>query len=75
VLLYVYKMLRRIFGPQTDGVTGGWKKSHNMQFHNLYSSPKSTSQGQDEMGEARSSHVGDMGSVCEILFGKSEGKI
>jgi hypothetical protein len=33
------RMLRRIFGPKRDEVTGGWRKFHNEEFHNLYSSP------------------------------------
>jgi hypothetical protein len=33
------KVLRRIFGPKRDGVTGGWRKLHNEELHNLYSSP------------------------------------
>jgi hypothetical protein len=33
------RVLRRIFGPKRDGVTGGWRKLHNEAFHNLYSSP------------------------------------
>jgi hypothetical protein len=32
-------VLRRIFGPKTDEVTGGWRKLHNEELHNLYSSP------------------------------------
>jgi hypothetical protein len=32
-------MLRRIFGPKRDEVTGGWRKLHNAELHNLYSSP------------------------------------
>jgi hypothetical protein len=32
-------VLRRIFGPKRDGVTGGWRKLHNEELHNLYSSP------------------------------------
>jgi hypothetical protein len=32
-------MLRRIFGPKRDGVTGGWRKLHNEELHNFYSSP------------------------------------
>jgi hypothetical protein len=32
-------MLRRIFRPKRDGVTGGWRKLHNEELHNLYSSP------------------------------------
>jgi hypothetical protein len=33
------RVLRRIFGPKLDGVTGGWRKLHNEELHNLYSSP------------------------------------
>jgi hypothetical protein len=33
------KVLRRIFGPIRDGVTRGWRKLHNEELHNLYSSP------------------------------------
>jgi hypothetical protein len=29
----------RIFGPKRDEVTGGWRKLHNEELHNLYSSP------------------------------------
>jgi hypothetical protein len=32
-------MLRRIFGPRRDEVTGDWRKLHNEELHNLYSSP------------------------------------
>jgi hypothetical protein len=33
------KVLRRIFGLMRDEVTGGWRKLHNMELHNLYSLP------------------------------------
>jgi hypothetical protein len=33
------RVLRRIFGPKRDAVTGGWIKLHNEELHNLYSSP------------------------------------
>jgi hypothetical protein len=29
----------RIFGPKRDEETGGWRKLHNEELHNLYSSP------------------------------------
>jgi hypothetical protein len=29
----------RIFGPMRDEVTGDWRKLHNEELHNLYSSP------------------------------------
>jgi hypothetical protein len=31
--------LRRIFTPEMDEVTDGWKKLHNDKLHDLYSSP------------------------------------
>jgi hypothetical protein len=33
------RVLKRIFGPKRDEVTGGWRKLHNEELHNLYSSP------------------------------------
>jgi hypothetical protein len=33
------RVLRRIFGPKRDEVTGEWSKLHNEELHNLYSSP------------------------------------
>jgi hypothetical protein len=32
-------VLRRIFGPKRDEITGGWRKLHNEELHDLYSSP------------------------------------
>jgi hypothetical protein len=29
----------RIFGPKRDDVMGDWRKLHNEELHNLYSSP------------------------------------
>jgi hypothetical protein len=28
-----------LFGPERDGVTGGWRKLHNEDLHNVCSSP------------------------------------
>jgi hypothetical protein len=33
------RVLRRIFGPKRDEVTGGWRKLHNEELHGLYFSP------------------------------------
>jgi hypothetical protein len=33
------RVLRRIFGPKRDEVTGDWRKLHNEELYNLYSSP------------------------------------
>jgi hypothetical protein len=33
------RVLRRIFGRKRDEVTGEWRKLHNEEHHDLYSSP------------------------------------
>jgi hypothetical protein len=33
------RVLRRIFGPERDEVTGEWKKLHNEELYDLYFSP------------------------------------
>jgi hypothetical protein len=33
------RVLRRIFGSKREEVTGGWRKLHNEEIHNLLSSP------------------------------------
>ena len=33
------RVLRRIFGPRRDGVTGEWRKLHNEELNDLYSLP------------------------------------
>jgi hypothetical protein len=70
------RVLRRIFGPNRDEVTGEWRKLHNEEFHNLYSSP-------DIIRKIKSrrmrwaGHVARMGEerkVYKVLMGKPEGK-
>jgi hypothetical protein len=33
------RVLRRLFGPKRDEVTGRWRKLHTEEIHDLYSSP------------------------------------
>jgi hypothetical protein len=33
------RVLRRISGPKRDEMTGGWRKLHIQELHNLYCSP------------------------------------
>jgi hypothetical protein len=70
------RVLRRIFGPKRDEVTGGWRKLHNEELYNLYSSPSII-----RMIRSRrmrwAGHVARMGekrNLNRILMGKPEGK-
>ena len=38
-LSMLIRVLRRIFGPKRDGVTGEWRKLHNEELNDLYCSP------------------------------------
>jgi len=33
------RVLRRIFGPRREEVVGGWRRPHNEELHNVYTSP------------------------------------
>jgi hypothetical protein len=59
-------VLRRIFGPKRDEVTGEWRKLHNEELHNLYSSPNIIRMIKLKMGEKRNAY--------RILVGKPEGR-
>ena len=37
--MFENRVLRRIFGPKRDRVTGEWRKLHNEELNSLYSSP------------------------------------
>jgi hypothetical protein len=39
VMVFKNRVLRRICGPKRDDVTGGWRKLHKEELHDLYSSP------------------------------------
>jgi hypothetical protein len=70
------RVLRKIFGPRRDEVTGEWRKLHNEELRDLYSSPSIT--GIIKSRKMRwDGHVARMGkkrNACRILVGKPEGK-
>jgi hypothetical protein len=37
--------LRKTFGPESDEVTGEWRRLHNEELHDLYTSPDIASLG------------------------------
>jgi hypothetical protein len=70
------RVLRRIFGPTRDEVTGEWRKLHNGELHNLYSTLEVIRQMKSRIMRW-AGHVARMGegrNVCRVLVGKPEGK-
>ena len=69
-------MLRRIFGPRRDEVRGEWRRLHNEELNDLYSSPNIVRVIKSRrIGWA--GHVARMGEergVYRVLVGKPEGK-
>jgi hypothetical protein len=37
--MFENRVLRRIFGPKREEAVGGWRRLHNEELHNLYTSP------------------------------------
>jgi hypothetical protein len=70
------RVLRGIFGPKKDEVTGEWRKLHSGELHNLYSSPDIIRQTKSRrmrwagyvarMGEGR--------KVYRVLMGNPKGE-
>jgi hypothetical protein len=70
------RVLRGIFGPKRDEVTGEWRKLHSGELHNLYASTNIVRQIKSRRMRW-AGHVARMGegrNVYRVLVGKPEGK-
>jgi hypothetical protein len=68
------RVLRRIFGPKSDEVVGGWRTLRNEELHNLYWSP-SLIRNVKSRSMRWAGHVARTGrNAYRILVGKPEGK-
>jgi hypothetical protein len=69
------RVLRRIFEPKRDEVTGEWRKLHNKELHDLYSLPSTI-----RLAESRrmrwAGHVArkEKRNAYRLLVGKAEGR-
>jgi hypothetical protein len=68
-------LLRRIFGPKRDGVTGECKKLHNEELHNVYTSPSiiRIMKSRRMRWAGYVVRMGEKRNVCMLLVGKPEG--
>jgi hypothetical protein len=69
-------VLRRIFGPKRDKMTGGWRKLHNEELHNLYASPNiiRVIKSRRVKWAGHVARIGERRNACRILVGKPERK-
>jgi hypothetical protein len=68
------RVLRRIFGLKRDEITGDWRRLHNEELYDLYSSPNISRMIQITirwMGHV--TRVGDRRGAYRVLVGKPEG--
>jgi len=69
-------VLRRIYGPRRDEVTGEWRRLHNEELNDLYSPPNIVRVIKSSRMR-RAGHVARMGEergVYRVSVGKPEGK-
>jgi hypothetical protein len=69
-------VLRRIFGPKRDEVMGGWRKLHNEELHDLFSSASIVRiiKSRRMRLAGHLSRMGEKRNAYRLLVGKPEGK-
>ena len=70
------RVLRRIFGPKRDEVTGEWRKLHNEELNDLYSSPNTVRviKSRSRKWEGHVARMGERSGVYRVLVGKPVGQ-
>jgi hypothetical protein len=70
------RVLRRIFDPKRDEVTGGWRKLHNEEPRDSYSSPSIISIIKSRMmrWEGHLARIGGKRIACRLLVGSQKDK-
>jgi len=74
--LFENRVLRRVFGPKRDEVTGEWKKLHNEEHKDLYCSPNVVRviKSRRMRWAGLVARMGEGRGVYRVLVGKPEGK-
>jgi len=68
--------LRRIFGPRRDEVTGEWRRLHNEELNDLYSSPNilRVKKSRRMRWAGHVARMGEERGVYRVLVGKPGGR-
>jgi hypothetical protein len=68
-------VLRGIFEPSRDKLTGRWRKFHSEELHNMYLSQKLIRmlESRKMRWVGRVARMGELKTSCRVLAGKSEG--
>jgi len=74
--VFEIRVLRRIFGPKRDEVTGEWRKVHHEELNDLYSSPNTfrVIKSRRKKWAGHVARKGERRGVYRVLVGKLEGK-
>jgi len=70
------RVLRRVFGPKWDEVTGDWRKLNNEELNDLCSSPNIVRviKSRRVRWAGHVAHMGERRCVYRVLVGKPDGK-
>jgi hypothetical protein len=70
------RVLKRIFEPKRDEVTGDWRKLHHDELHDLYSSPSIIRMIKSRRTRCAGlvARIGENRHAYRILVGKPKGK-
>jgi hypothetical protein len=76
VRVFENRVLRRIFEPKRDEVTGEWRKPHNEELDDLYSSPTIVRviKSRRIRWTVHVARIGEGRGVSRVLVGKPQGK-
>jgi len=74
--VYENRVLRRLFGAKREEVTGEWRKIHNEELIDLYSSPNIVGviKSKRMRWAGHVAHMGERRVVYRVLVGRPEGK-
>ena len=74
--MFENRVLRKIFGPRRDEVTGEWRILHNEELNDLYSSPNIVRviKSRRMRWAGHVARMGEKSGVYRVLLGKPEGR-